>query len=341
MRLSFGIFLTALAMANTSAADSSRQTETGTIHPYRAGEPLASTYSIVARDAETGQLGVAVQSHWFSVGSVVPSAESGVGAVATQSITDPSYGSLGLALMRSGKSAPDSLRSLIAGDSGAAMRQVAMIDATGRAAAHTGARCIAEAGNLVGEGYSVQANLMLKDTVWPAMAKAYETSEGDLAERLMAALEAAQREGGDIRGRQSAALLVVRGTTTGKPWADRLFDLRIEDHATPIVELRRLVDLRRAYLHMDEGDEHMAADDVDGALVSYSAAEKLAPDNIEMVFWHAVSLVNADRTVDSLPLFRRVFASDKNWITVVPRIRRSGFLPDDDDTMKQILAVAP
>ena len=199
------------------------------------------TYSIVARDPATGQLGVAVQSHWFSVGSVVPWAEAGVGAVATQSFVDPSYGKNGLDLMRAGTSAPDALKMLLAKDAGRDVRQVAMIDARGRVAAHTGAKDIPAAGHIAGTNFSVQANLMLNDTVWPAMAKAFGSAKGDLADRMMAALDAAQAAGGDIRGRQSAALIVVTGKPTGKPWADRVFDLRVDDSAEPLKELRRLV----------------------------------------------------------------------------------------------------
>ena len=196
------------------------------------------TYSIVARDPATGELGVAVQSHWFSVGSIVTWAEAGIGAVATQSFVDPSYGKLGLDLMRAGRSAPDALKALLAGDEGRDVRQVAMIDAQGRVAAHTGSKDIPAAGHIVGKDYSVQANLMLNDKVWPAMSRAFEAAKGDLAERMMAALDAAQEVGGDIRGKQSAALIVVTGKPTGKPWADRVFDLRVDDSADPLKELR-------------------------------------------------------------------------------------------------------
>ena len=214
--------------------------------------PVA-TYSIVARDPATGTIGVAVQSHWFSVGSVVSFAEAGVGAVATQSFVDPSYGPLGLTLMRTGRTAPEALQALLAGDSGREVRQVGMVDAQGRVATHTGNLCIPAAGGQSGAGYVVQANLMEKPSVWPAMARAFEAARGDLAERMLAALEAAEAEGGDIRGRQSAALVVVKAASTGRPWADRLFDLRVEDHAEPLRELRRLVGLQRAYTPHDAG----------------------------------------------------------------------------------------
>jgi uncharacterized Ntn-hydrolase superfamily protein len=303
--------------------------------------PLAHTYSIIARDPATGQLGVAVQSHWFSVGAVVPWAEAGVGAVATQSFVEPSYGPLGLALMRAGKSAPEALKSLLAGDPQADVRQVAMIDAQGRVAAHTGAYCIAAAGHRAGADYSAQANLMLKDTVWDAMAKAFENAKGDLADRLLAALEAAQREGGDIRGKQSAAIIVVTGNPTGRPWADRLFDLRVEDHPDPVAELKRLVKLQHAYTRMNKGDELFSRNDVAGAVREYGAAEALVPDNIEMVFWHAVTLVNANKVDKALPLFKRVFAADDAWATLVPRLTKSRLLPDDEKIIQRILSVAP
>jgi uncharacterized Ntn-hydrolase superfamily protein len=302
---------------------------------------LAHTYSIVARDPNTGQLGVAVQSHWFSVGAVVSWAEAGVGAVATQSIVDPAYGPLGLELMRAGKSAPEALKSLLASDAQADLRQVAMIDAQGRVAAHTGPLCIIAAGHQIGANYSVQANLMLKDTVWGAMAKAFENAKGDLADRLVAALEAAQAEGGDIRGQQSAALIVVSGQPTGRPWADRLFDLRVEDHPAPVTEIKRLVKLQRAYHHMNAGDEFFGKNDIANAVREYGAAEALVPDNIEMVFWHAVTLVNAGKLAEALPLFRRVFAADRNWATLLPRLPHSKLLPDDPKLIQQILAVAP
>lgn len=306
----------------------------------RAARP-AHTYSIVARDPETGQLGVAVQSHWFSVGPIVPWAEAGVGAVATQSIVEISYGPLGLELMRAGKSAPDALKALLATDPQADYRQVAMIDAQGRVAAHTGELCIGEAGHRVGNQYSVQANLMLKNTVWDAMARAFETTRGDLADRLLAALEAAENEGGDIRGRQSAALIIVSGKPTGRRWEDRLFDLRVDDHPHPVAELKRLVRLKRAYDHMNKGDEYFARQDIEGALREYAAAEALVPDNVEMIFWHAVTLVNAKRVDEALPLFTKVFAADRNWATLVPRLPRSKLLPDDPQVIRKILSVAP
>ena len=297
------------------------------------------TYSIVARDPATGELGVAVQSHWFSVGPIVAWAEAGVGAVATQSFVDPSYGKNGLDLMRAGKSAPATLKELLAKDEAREVRQVAMIDAQGRVDAWTGKNDIQAAGHIVGKDFSVQANLMLKDKVWPAMARAFESTKGDLAERMLAALDAAEAAGGDIRGRQSAALIVVTGKPTGQAWKDRIFDLRVDDSPQPLRELRRLVRLQRAYNHMNAGDLAVEKKDNEGALREYSAAEKLVPDNAEMIYWHAVALVNMGRVDESLPLFRKVFAMDSNWRTLTPRLPKSGLLPDDPKIIQRIVAV--
>lgn len=301
--------------------------------------PVA-TYSIVARDPNTGEMGVAVQSHWFSVGPIVPWAKAGVGAVATQSLVDPSYGPLGLELMRTGRSATAALKSLLAGDEGRAVRQVAMIDAAGRVATHTGDRCIAAAGHVTDEEnqFSVQANLMLGEEVWPAMAKAYRKTTGDLADRMLAALEAAQNVGGDIRGKQSAAILIVAAESTGKPWVDRKFDLRIEDHPHPVQELKRLVQLQRAYLHMNAGDLAMEHADFEKATEEYAAAEKLAPQIVEIPFWHAVTLVNSGKVEQALPIFERVFAREPIWAQLVPRLVPSQLLPEDDAVIEAILA---
>lgn len=297
------------------------------------------TYSIVARDAETGQLGVAVQSHWFSVGSIVSWAEPGVGAVATQSFVEPSYGPLGLDLMRSGKTAEQALKSLLAGDDHTDVRQVAMVDASGDVAVHTGEHAIIEWCDRKGEGYSVQANLMLNSTVCDAMAKAYESTEGDLAERLMSALEAAQTEGGDIRGKQSAAILVVSGDRSLPAWGGRIFDLRIEDHPEPVEEMRRLLTLARAYNFMNEGDEFMTQGNVEAAVKAYGQAEQLAPDSHEMVFWHAATLAGIGQLDEALPLFKKAFEMWPDWRELVPRLPASGLLPDDPELIKSIISV--
>jgi uncharacterized Ntn-hydrolase superfamily protein len=299
------------------------------------------TYSIVARDAATGELGVAVQSHWFSVGAIVPWAEAGVGAVATQSFVDPSYGLHGLELMRTGRSAPDALNERLAADESRDVRQVAMIDAKGNVAVHTGAKNIPAAGHVVGGQFSVQANMMLKDTVWPAMAAAFSKAKGDLAERMMAALDAAQSSGGDIRGQQSAALVVVTGNPTGRAWADRVFDLRVDDHPRPLEELRRLIAVQRAYNFMNAGDLAIERKDAAAALKAYSSAAELNPGNAEMRFWHAVGLVNMGRVDEALPIFRRAFAMDANWAVLASRLPGVGLLPADPKVLDRILLQRP
>jgi uncharacterized Ntn-hydrolase superfamily protein len=300
--------------------------------------PVA-TYSIVARDPATGEMGVAVQSHWFSVGSVVSWAEAGVGAVATQSFVDPSYGPLGLSLMRAGRTAPDSLKALLAGDAQREVRQVGMVDAQGRAATHTGALCVPAAGGQMGREYVVQANLMEKASVWPAMARAFEAAQGDLAERMLAALDAAEAEGGDIRGRQSAALVVVKAHSSGRPWADRVFDLRIEDHPQPLAELRRLVRLQRAYNHMTAGDDCVAASDWVCAEREYGAARALEPGHAEMAFWYAVALATAGKLEPARPLFAQAFAEDPRWRELVRRLPDVNQLPKDPRLVEAILSI--
>jgi len=297
-----------------------------------------STYSIVALDAETGQLGVAVQSHWFSVGTVVPWAKAGVGAVATQSIAEPSYGPKGLALMEKGTPADEALQSLLAKDIGKNVRQVAMVDAQGNVGVHTGSRCISHASHLTGKNYSVQANIMAKPTVPSAMVQAFESTTGDLAERMLAALDAAEAEGGDLRGRQSAAMLVVSGEPTGDPWTDRIVDLDVADHENPLIELRRLYRISQAYRHAQRGDEYMEKNEMDSALQEYSAATKLYPENPELPFWTAVTLAQTGELQKALPIFNDVFSRNKNLRELIPRIVRAGFLTNEQKVLQQILA---
>lgn len=298
-----------------------------------------NTFSIVARDAETGELGAAVQSHWFSVGSTVIWAEPGIGAVATQSFVDPSYGPLGLHLMRAGKNAAQALGALLSVDEHEDVRQVGMVDANGIVANHTGSNAISEFCDIEGDNYSVQANLMWKSTVCSAMAAAFEGAQGDLSERMMIALEAAQGEGGDMRGKQSAALLVVSGDSTLPAWGGRLIDLRIEDHAEPLVELRRLLNMARAYRLMNEGDEYMTVGEIEKAVIAYSSAEALVPDSHEMIFWHAATLAADGKVDESLPLFKKAFDMWPLWRELVQRLPASGLLPDDPELMRRIISV--
>lgn len=301
---------------------------------------FAHTFSIVAVDEATGDIGVAVQSHWFSVGSIVSWAEAGVGAVATQSMINASFGPRGLALLRQGKSPKEALALLLELDEGREFRQVAIIDAQGRVAVHTGNKCIAEAGHITGKGYSVQANMMLHNTVWPAMSKAYEASEGQpLAERMMAALQAAQKSGGDIRGQQSAALIVVKGKSSGKLWEDRKIDLRVEDNPNAVEEMARTLRKFRAYEHMNNGDLAIENNQPDKALQEYGAAQQMFPENLEMKYWTAVSLVNMGRIEQAVPLFREVFTKNANWRTLTPRIVPNGMLNVDSTTLKRIMDI--
>jgi uncharacterized Ntn-hydrolase superfamily protein len=295
------------------------------------------TYSIVARDPETGQLGVAVQSHWFSVGSLVPWAQAGVGAIATQSFIEVRYGGAGLDLMQSGLNAQRTLAALLEADRHPEVRQVAMIDASGGVATHTGKNCIQHAGHLVGDNFSVQANLMTNPGVPEAMAEAFRRAQGTLAERMLAALDAAQALGGDLRGKQSAAILVVSGEASGRPLEDRLVDLHVEDNPEPLQELRRLLTLQTAYEYMNRGDHALERGEVDAAMEAYGQAERLVPDNMEMKFWHAVSLANAGRVEAALPLFETIFRRDAHWRELVPRLAAAGLLTTDRHATARIV----
>ena len=297
------------------------------------------TYSIVAFDEETGELGVAVQSHWFSVGFLVPWAKAGVGAVATQSFVKVDYGPEGLNRMEHGQSAEEALTSLLAEDDGEAVRQVAMIDVKGSVAAHTGTKCIYAAGHQIGKNYSVQANLMEKETVWPSMANAFERSNGDLAEKMMAALEAAEAEGGDIRGKQSAAMLIVSGNPTGIPWKDVVMDIRVDDHAEPLKELKRLIRVHRAYQHANKGDHYLEMEEIEKALVEYEKASEFYPENPELPYWSAVTLASKGNLDQALPIFREVFQKEPRLRILTPRLVNSGLLPNDPGLIETIIQI--
>jgi uncharacterized Ntn-hydrolase superfamily protein len=284
---------------------------------------LCHTYSIVARDPASRQLGVAVQSHYFCVGGVVPWAEAGVGAVATQALADPAYGPRGLESMRAGSPAAAALEKIAVADHGREVRQVAMVDSTGRVAAHTGSLTIPEAGHIVGEEFSVQANMMLRNSVWPAMAEAYRSSRGELVDRLLAALDAAEAEGGDIRGRQSAALLIVAAESSGRPWADRVFDLRVDDAPEPLAELRRLVGVSRAYQHLRSAQDALARGDFGTMSTEFERAVFLGGDNPEIAFWQAVALILIGRMDEGLALLGRISAGEPNWRELALRLPES------------------
>ena len=310
--------------------------QSGTAQQLVPSRPVA-TYSIVAMDEATGELGVAVQSHWFSVGLLVPWAKAGVGAVATQSFVKVDYGPEGLRLMESGMTADEALKILISQDEGEAVRQVGMIDINGNVAAHTGERCIKHAGHITGVNYSVQSNMMAHGTVPKAMASAFENSKGDLADRMMAVLDAAEAEGGDIRGKQSAAMVIVSGDPTGVDWKDTILSLRIEDHPTPLVELKRLIRIHRAYQHANLGDHYMETEEIEKALLEYSKAAEYYPENAELPYWSAIALVNSGRLEDALPVFESVFKRNPDLKTMTPRLINSGLLKDDKEMLRKIM----
>ncbi len=304
-----------------------------------SGQPWVHTYSIVAYDSISGDMGVAVQSHWFSVGSIVLWGEAGVGVVATQSLVNPAFGPQGIALLKTGLDAAAVVEALVKSDEGRDFRQLAVLDNKGLAKAYTGQRCIADAGHIEGNSYSVQANMMLNDDVVPAMAKAYEQAKGTLAEKLMAALEGAQKAGGDIRGKQSAALLVVSGKPSGKIWEDRKVDLRVEDHPTPVQEMKRLLKLHSAYQYMNAGDVAMEHGDMEGAQTAYAKAQQLFPENLEMQYWNAINLANAGQLDEALPLFKSIFQKDENWRKLTKRLVKPGLLTIGEANLNKILAL--
>ncbi len=305
--------------------------------PY-GSEPLAYTYSIVARDKKTGEMGVAVQSHWFSVGTIVSWGEAGVGVIATQSFVNPAFGPDGLKLLKEGKSAEEVLKILISGDEGRDVRQLAILDKEGNTAGFTGKKCIPFAGHIEGDNFSVQANLMSSESVWPTMSKAFQdNSHLPLAERLLIVLEAAEKAGGDIRGKQSAALLIVKPESSGKVWEDRVVDIRVDDHSEPLRELRRILKVHRAYEHMNQGDLEVEHGNMQKAMEEYAAAESMFPENLEMKYWHAVTLANQGELEEALELFRLVFNKDENWKTLTPRLIEPGLLTVEEDDLKKIM----
>jgi uncharacterized Ntn-hydrolase superfamily protein len=283
------------------------------------------TYSIVARDPETGRFGVAVQSHYLGVGPVVPWLEAGIGAVATQARANTSFGPVGLELLRAGRTAGEVVAALVASDDHADQRQLGVVDAWGGAAAYTGSQTIPAAGHLVGDGFTVQGNLLERDTCWPAMAEAYEAALAEglpFVERLLRALEAAEREGGDVRGRQSAAIMVVDGTLQPAAWRGRMLDMRIEDHPDPVPELRRIVTIQLAYdLTDDEGDAARAGMSADER---YAEARRMAPDAYELAFWKGVELAVGGDVAAGRRELAIAFAADARWRTTLEHLASAG-----------------
>jgi uncharacterized Ntn-hydrolase superfamily protein len=295
------------------------------------------TYSIVARDPETGQLGGAVQSHWFAAGDLVIWAEPAVGAVATQSLVEVSHGPEGLRLMREGRSASEAMAERVAGDEGQAVRQIGMVDALGRVAVHTGSRCIAEAGDRTGDAYTCQANMMMNDTVWDAMAEAYEKSRGDLVHRLLDALDAAEAEGGDVRGKQAAGIYVVNAEPSDKPWEDVIVNIRVDDHPEPLPELRRMVDLKFAYDRLDAAEKLELAGDLEGAFAEQRRALADFPDNAEIAFWTATSLAAHGRLDEARRTMRTAFDRYRGWEVLLRRLVRDGYLDLPPESLEALL----
>lgn len=300
------------------------------------------TYSIVARDPETGQLGAAVQSHFFGVGRIVPWAEAGVGVVVTQSVAEAGYGPRGLAALRAGTAPTEALAALVAVDPAAALRQVAMVDASGASAVHTGVACVAHASHAAAEGVSAQANMMARDTVPAAMIEAYAATSGDLAQRLLAALDAAEAEGGDIRGRQSAAILVVSGERSDAPWDQRLVDLRVDDSSTPLPDLRRLVDYNRAFTLVSSvffsgilfaPALEPAAPELQEALTALGTAQQTLGDNLEPTFWQSVLLAKAGRIDEARSQLKLAAESNAAWPEFLRRLPASGLLAADNELL--------
>lgn len=307
------------------------------VHP-KTGDQLAHTFSIVARDTATGEMAIGVQSHWFAVGTIVSWGRSGVGVVATQSFVNPAYGPNGLELMSQGKSAAEALHILVAADRGRDYRQVAFLDVNGVVSSYTGESCVSSASHAIGENYSVQANMMLNDDVVPAMSSAFlDHQDMPLAERVLKVLQAAQSAGGDIRGKQSAALILVGPELVEEEWKERKIDLRVDDHQDPLSEMERLLRVHRAYEHMNTGDLAVENQDMEGALREYGAAEEMFPKNLEMKYWKAVALANNNLMEEALPVFEYVFDRDNNWRELTRRLPASGLLTVTDADIQSIL----
>lgn len=309
-----------------------------TAFAQKPADPLAHTFSVVARDVNTGEMAVAVQSHWFSVGSVVSWGEAGVGVVATQSFVNKSFGPRGLDLLKNGKSPQETVDLLLLDDEGKEFRQLAILDRRGRVATHTGKNCIDMAGHSNGENFSVQANMMLNNKVVPAMEKAWkENDKLPLAERMVEVLKAAQKVGGDIRGKQSAALLVVAGEASAEPWNDRLIDLRVDDAREPIDELSRLLKVFRAYEHMNSGDLYVEKNEMQKAMDEYGKAMKMFPDNLEMQYWTAITLANNKDIKQASAMLQKIYKTDASWRELTRRLPKVGLLNVSEKELSELL----
>jgi uncharacterized Ntn-hydrolase superfamily protein len=287
------------------------------------------TYSIIGRDHGSGEVGIAVQSRWFHAGQDLAWIEPGVGAVCTQAIIEPAYGLRGLRLLRDGRTAEEALAELTAADEGRDVRQVAIADADGRYAQHTGAGCVAAAGHAAGTDCCAQGNMLASATCWGAMIEAFEETEGDLTDRLLAALDAAEREGGDARGRQAARILVRPAQATGVPWQDRVIDLQVVDHSDPVPELRRLVNVKRAYDHLGKAFDLVGRGDVAGAVDEAAAAHELAPADDQITFWRASFLGGAGRNEEATQAWLEATSAHPGWPEFLNRCVDAGLAPPE------------
>jgi uncharacterized Ntn-hydrolase superfamily protein len=296
------------------------------------------TYSIIGRDHDSGEVGIAVESRWFHAGQDLAWIEPGVGAVCTQAMIEPAYGFRGLQLLRDGHSAEDALAELTAADEGRDIRQVAIADADGRYAQHTGAGCVAAAGHATGKDCCAQGNMLASDTCWGAMVAAFEETGGNLTDRLLAALAAAEREGGDARGRQAARILVRPAQATGIPWQDRVVDLQVVDHPDPVPELRRLVNVSRAYDHLGRAFERVDRGDVAAALNEAAAAHALAPADDQITFWRASFLGLAGRIDEAVAAGREATQAHSGWPEFLRRCADAGLAPPEARALADAIA---
>jgi uncharacterized Ntn-hydrolase superfamily protein len=299
------------------------------------------TYSIVARDPRTRELGIAVQSRYFAAGRVVPWIEAGLGVIASQAFANPMYGDQGLKLLRAGEHPRDILDRLVAQDAGGSRRQVAILDIDGRMAAHTGALCVAAAGHAMGTNCCAQGNMLARDTVWPAMAEAFESCSGTLAERLLAALEAAEREGGDLRGRQAAALIVAKGASSGVAKLDLAVDLRVDDHLEPVKEIRRLLAFARANEHANRAMEKLLANDVSSALSDLEDCCEAYADEPVFQFRRALALLQLGRPDEARQALRRARTVHPGWDELLLRFADAGVIPMSRAALAPLVQATP
>lgn len=295
------------------------------------------TYSIIARDPDTGQIGAAVQSFYFNVGPRAIWVRPGVGAVATQMMIEPAYGHRGLELMKAGANAGTALETLLAEDASSSQRQVAMLDAHGGVAAHTGAQCIAFSGHVASDGVSVQGAMLRQDKTWDAMYEAFQLSTGPLAERLISALKAAERVGGDVRGPRAAALIVVAGERTAQPWSDYLINLRVDDHPNPVGELERLLEYNGFFSRADRAFAEALAGNMKAALAEFALLERERAEDCDVAFRHGVLLALDGQVSHARTRLNVCYKSDAGWRDAVSRLPAAGFLPADPDMLAQLL----